>query len=83
VGEHRDFKRRMTLERDLRHTVTNDAISLAMRRGTMRLKPNLRHQITDQALGRVMRGYIYGTRIEPRGAIAGWLGEFWEFLCGR
>jgi hypothetical protein len=54
VGEHRDFKGCMTLERDLRHTVTG------------------------RSLVRILR-----TPKEPRGAIAGWLSGFWEFLCGR
>ena len=44
---------------------------------------NLRHTVTSEAILRAIRRHIYRQRQEPRGAIAGWLAEFWEFLCGR
>lgn len=48
---------------------------------TMTFEHNLRHTVDSQSLMRAVRRHVY--RPEPRGAIAGWIAEFWEFLCGR
>lgn len=50
----------------------------------MTWEKDLRHTVTSEAIGRAIRRHVYRTpRPEPRGAIAGFLSELWDILCGR